>query len=154
MTMQQAPNRLVWIRARWAARGLCVLLPVLGGCGPDRPEMVQVSGRVTFGGGAWPKPGTLYFTPAEPAGDLPRRPGVADFDTDGYFTVKSFEDGEGLIPGRYLVGVECWEVPPSMGGPPPVSYLDSKYQNPQTSGLELDIERGQDAERLELDIPK
>ena len=61
----------------------------------------------------------LFFAPSEPAEGFPRRPGTADFNEDGEFEASSFKTGDGLLPGKYVVNVECWEVPPSMGAGPP-----------------------------------
>ena len=139
------------VRSAGTALVACLLL---AGCGRSGPELVEVRGKVTFQGGKWPAPGTLYFTPSAPAQGMPARPAPADFDVDGNFVVTSFREGDGLIPGKYKVGVECWKVPPSMGGPPAVSYLDPKYQSPQTSGIEVTIVSGQGDVELELDVPE
>jgi len=122
------------------------------GCGPHRPKTVPVSGRVTMDGGEMPGHGMLYFTPGEPAAGFPRRPGLAAFEPDGRFTVTTFEPGDGLMPGRYLVGAECWQVPPTMEGPAAKSYLPTKYQAAQTSGWEVLIEPGSSRRVLALEI--
>jgi hypothetical protein len=132
---------------------LAVVAMATVGCGPDRPELVEVSGRITLNGDPWPAPGTLYFAPVESAGNLPLRPGTASFDRQGHFTVHSFNKSNGLIPGRYRIGVECWKVKPNMEGRPTVSYIDGRFENPQTSGLEVTIEPGEGATHLELDLP-
>ena len=40
------------------------------------------------------------------------------------------------------------------GGPSPVSYVPSAYQNPVTSGIEFVIASGDSAKTLQLDIPR
>ena len=65
------PLRVAWGLLLAAA---CV---VLFGCGRGGPEVVKVTGKVTFGGGVWPAEGTLYFTPVEPAEGMPARPAPA-----------------------------------------------------------------------------
>ena len=106
----------------------CALFFVLlVGCGGSNlPQTVPVQGRVTFAGGDCPGPGTVNFAPLE----APRHPGRADFDTDGQFTVRSFRDSDGLVPGRYRTRVECWKVPPAMGEPG-VSYLPDDFETPE-----------------------
>jgi hypothetical protein len=69
---------------------------------------------------------------------LPNRPGRADFDTSGKFVARSFQDGDGLVPGRYRVLVECWKVVP-VDGKPGVSYIASGYAPPE---LVVDRESG------------
>lgn len=125
----------------------------VGGCGRDAPEMVPTRGKVTLDGGQWPKPGSLFFAPLEPAEGFPRRPGVGQFDKDGVFTVTSRDPGDGLIPGTYRIAVECWEVEPS-DTRPGKSYTAQQYTSPARSGLELTIEPGtRGPVVLEYDIP-
>jgi hypothetical protein len=115
----------------------CLLL--LSGCGSDRPQTIPVEGTVTLNGGPWPAPGELYFLPTRPAEGFPRRPGTAEFGTDGEFAATTWEDGDGLTPGKYKVFVMCWKTPPTFKGPPPESYVDVKYQAGATSDITLEV---------------
>jgi len=126
---------------------------LLAGCGADHPETVPVRGRVTLGGGDWPTRGRLYFTVVEPAEGFPRRPGRADFDTDGYFEARTWEPGDGLMPGTYKVAVECWEIPPTMetGGRGPVP---ERYRRASSSDWQLVIKPGSAAQVVEFDVPR
>jgi hypothetical protein len=108
---------------------------------------------VTLAGGDLPAGGTLWFTPEEAAAGFAMRPGTADFAADGAYRVKTFVPGDGLLPGRYRVRVDCWKVPPNMEGKPTQSYLPAKYQNPQTSGLELEVKPDGDPITFDIDIP-
>jgi len=138
-----SPGRWVPILA-WAA-AVMLLLP---GCGTKGTDLVPVRGRVTYGGGPWPKPGTLVFTNSE-------RPGQAEFNTDGSFQAGAFKKGDGLKPGKYKVGVQCWEVPPSIERPgAEKSYVPSKYMNAGTSGLEITVEPGKPITDLKFEVPK
>ena len=128
---------------------------LLFGCQRSGPEVVPVRGKVTFGGGDWPKPGILYFNIDRPAEGLPGRPAMGRFGTDGYLTVTTFSQGDGLIPGHYKIGVECWEVPPSMDSPRPAkSYVPARYQSPKDSGLEVTVVPGQRVVEVDFDVPK
>jgi hypothetical protein len=130
-----------------------VLLLALG-CSRSGPEVVPVKGTITYGGGPWPKPGVANFTVETPAPGLPNRPAMGLFDTDGTLTVTTYKKGDGLIPGKYKIGVECWEVRPEMGGPPPKSYVPERYGSSATSGFTVTIEPGQKVVTLNLDVPK
>jgi hypothetical protein len=133
---------------------LVLALTLLGGCGGGS-ETVKVKGQVTFGGGPWPKPGAINFLPADKRDpDWPLHPGTAQFNTDGFFTVTSFRPGDGLLPGKYRVSVDCWEVPPTMDGPPAKSWVPPKYSNAQTSGLEITVQADGPTSDLRFDIPK
>jgi len=121
---------------------VCMLSTIVAGCGSDRPTTVDISGRVLFNGQPPPKPGMVYFTPIEPAEGYPRRPGRASFEADGRFTATTFDDGDGLIPGRYRVAVDCWDKPPRAEGPPSNSLVPPPYNQSGTSPLELTVEPG------------
>ena len=152
--------RPTYLRATTSCGFLLTLLSLLAvcGCGEGRPATVPVSGKVTFGGGPWPKPGKLYFTGSEAIEGHPQRPGVAEFDTDGQFTVTTWDEGDGLLPGKYRARVECWKVYPNVVPPDPVtpgeSYLSGKYTNATASGLEVVVEPGSEPIRVNWDIPK
>jgi hypothetical protein len=102
---------------------------------------VRVHGKITLGGGAWPKEGIIYFTPLAPAAGFPRRPGNAKFNKDGEFVVTTLTTGDGLYPGKYGAAVECWDIPPSMDSkaPPRRGVADPKFDSAQSSGLTLDV---------------
>lgn len=116
---------------------VCLGMATLG-CG-SRYETVSVVGVVKVAGETPPTNGILVFTPTAAVAGHPMRPGVAAFDKSGRFEARAFEHTNGLIPGEYRVSIECWEVPPSMGGPPAKSYINRRYTNPSSSGLELSV---------------
>lgn len=117
----------------------CILMALclIAGCGKDSLEIVPVVGRVTRAGNGWGRPGMIYFAPSEPAPGFPRLPGMGDVDTDGNFRATTQPNRDGLVPGTYRVSLEIWEIPPTMGGPSPKSYVPKKYQTAASSGLEV-----------------
>ncbi|MFW6171811.1 MAG: hypothetical protein ACODAD_15090 [Planctomycetota bacterium] len=132
-----------------------LFVALLAGCSGNDLEVVPVRGQITYGGGAWPESGWIFFTPVEPAAGLPDRPGHAHFDTSGHFQVTSFQENDGLVPGQYRAAVECWHEVPTMEDPMAgVSYVPKPFQSPQTSGLEVTIEPGQERVDILWDIPK
>ena len=130
-----------------------LLFLLLAGCGSGRPETVDVSGRITLGGGDWPKPGQLYFTLVKPAEGFTRRPGKATFDVDGDFKAFTWKPGDGLMPGTYRVHVACWETPPTIEGGGR-SHVPEPYGAAATSPLELSLQPGQGAVTLDWNVPK
>lgn len=129
----------------YAARSWFIATLVVTAClGCDNgPQTVPVSGRVTLDGGPWPRRGMLFFAPSEPAEGFPRRPGTADFNEDGEFEASSFKTGDGLLPGKYVVNVECWEVPPSMGaGPPAKTAVPAGQENGADCGRTIEVPAG------------
>ncbi len=127
---------------------------LLSGCG-DSLDIVPVVGKVTLAGGDWGRPGMIYFAPVEPAPGFPRMPGMGDVETDGSFRVTTQPDRDGLVPGTYRASLEIWEVPPTMGGPPPKSFVPQQYQTASTSGLEIVVPAdATDNVEVSWDIPK
>ena len=129
-------------------------LAVAAGCRSDRPATIPVSGRITFDGEAPPAAGTLYFTIDAPADGFPRRPTLAKFDERGRFRVTTWDRGDGLVPGRYKVRVECWEIPPELGGTEGKSYVPAKYQCPTTTDLVVEIAPDDRSRTLELNLAR
>jgi hypothetical protein len=133
----------------------CCLLALLflTGCGEKGPGLVPVKGKITYGGGPWPNAtGKVNFTPLEPAAGFPRLGGTADLAQDGSFTVKSTgENKYGLVPGKYRINIENWEVMPSMepGAPKEKSYIPAGFQPP-----EVEIKVDEKSKNVSFDVPK
>lgn len=129
---------------------LLISVALLQGCGPKGPRCVPVAGTVTLDDAKVPGPGYIYFTIDSKGQDGISRPGTAEFDADGNYKATSFSPGDGLMPGKYQLRIDCWKTPPNMDGKPVVSFLPTKYQNAATSGQELFVEA--DAPPIQFDI--
>lgn len=145
----------------WVGRSVaCAIvgMVLLLGCSRGRPgiEIGKVEGRVTFEGGPMPAGGRLLFLPRAAAADAgsarPSRPASATFATDGRFQATSWEPGDGLVPGTYAVVVECWQTPPTMGGPPAVSHVPEAYRSAETTPLKLEVPGDGKPVRADLEI--
>lgn len=146
-----------------ALRGGAALLAIaaLPGCGPrDARGLVPVAGRITLDGGSWPKPGTLTFIsadeqPAAAAGadpaPQPVRVGFAEFEAEGRFVAQTRRPGDGLVPGRYRVGVNCWLERPDVASPGSGPVPPEAVRDPLTSSLFVDVPAGGTA-TLSLDV--
>jgi hypothetical protein len=137
---------------RFMSCSCLMVVVVVGGCGGDKLTTVPVSGRITFGGGACPAEGTVVFSPVAVEKGLPRRPGTAQFKQDGTFTVTSFRDGDGLIPGRYRPIVSCWKGEPRNDDPGSferLNYVPNTYK-----ADEVIVSPSGDAVFVKLDVPK
>jgi hypothetical protein len=142
-------------RSRVGTIHLLLILPsvvLLASCGSNLPETVRVSGQVTFNGQPPPAAGSVLFLPIEAAEGFPSRPASGAFGVDGRFTARTFEPGDGLMPGKYLISVESFDFPPNMQGNPGKSHVPKKYQSPQTSGFKLDVTPGMKAQEIMLDV--
>lgn len=153
-----------WGLAKWALFGV-ILAVVAGleGCGSGRPKTVPVTGVVTLDGK--PIEGanvTFYPDTGETAGagaqqkkaDGPGRPATGTTDKDGKFTLKTFEPGDGALPGKYKVAIIKKEVTGFLadkdglsGGIAPEGVKENwiippKYADPNKSGLTAEVKSG------------
>src|SRR6478736_4664490 len=97
---------------------LTLIFVLISSCGSNLPKTIRVSGRVTFDGQPPPGPGTVYFLPQEASEGFPSRPATGDFDSAGVFKATTFDPGDGLMPGKYTMHIECYQTPPNMEGKP------------------------------------
>jgi hypothetical protein len=105
----------------------------LGGCSDKRAvKTVPVQGVVRLESGPWPATGNISFVPVEAAPGYPLRPGWAEFNQQGEFSAGCFEDGDGLVPGKYAVNIDCWDtvIQVANGKPtkPKASCIPARYQ--------------------------
>lgn len=147
----------------------------LAGCGggdagtADRPATVPVQGTVTLDG----KPiegATVTFMPATQA-----RPGqpaqghaaVSRTDAEGHYELMTFEAGDGVVPGDYVVTVVKQEVPEAKElsmeeyiaqGPQapsadagPKHLLPEQYAKRQTSPLKVTVTESE-SEPLDFEL--
>lgn len=117
---------LLPMRLLAAITAVCV---VSTGCGDGRPARVPVSGRVTIDG----QPLSYGFIQFRPAG---ARASSARLNSEGRFTLKCFEDGDGAIPGQHEIVVMANE---QIGANKTLWHTPKKYADQQTSGLKQEI---------------
>jgi hypothetical protein len=114
------------IALAWAASSGC------GGGDEGRVPTVRVSGTLTVDGKPVSK-GTVHFVPEK------GRPATGIVE-DGKFTLTTYNDGDGAIPGKNRVSVEVvQEVPTKDGDTTSKSVIAAKFMNPDDSGIQLEI---------------
>lgn len=137
----------------------------LDGCGSGRPKTVRVTGTVTLDGkpieganvtfypetGEQPSTGT---SPKDKKALTGSRPATGTTDKEGQFTLKTFEEGDGALPGHYKVAIIKKEVTGFLadkdglsGGIAPEGVkekwiIPQKYSDPKTSGLTAEVKPG------------
>ena len=136
---------------------LCCSL-LLSGCGPNHPETAPVSGHVTYQGKPLPE-GTVVFYPTE------GRPARGSINSDGSYTLTTFEDRDGAILGKHCVTIKstkCVDLPPAKTpaeeaarAHSPLSHkvewlLPERYARENTSPLTADVIRGDNTIRFDL----
>lgn len=140
-------------RSRPLLLGTVLLLAVAGCGGKERLEVFPVSGRVEYKGQGVPK-ATVIFHPTTPAveGERQMRP-FAYADDDGNFRLKTYITDDGAPLGEYKVRIVAassgsvapskdgpvQEAPPPTPGPKIPPAITSKYDNPETSGITVQI---------------
>ena len=138
---------------------VAVVLVSSGGCGKDRLDVSPVRGKVVYNGQSVPNAIVIFF-PIEPVNEKAKkmRP-FAYANMDGQFEIKTYIDGDGAAPGKYRVSIIA---PASTGAPksgkdrpadepiaaagpvvrvPPA--IIKKYANVDTSGIEVDVQEGE-----------
>src|SRR5262249_33645207 len=122
--------------------GLAVALAVVG-CqrAPSMPGVVPVKGKVLLPGGEPLRGGRLNFLPKNPSGLGGIEP-FADIGQDGTFTVTTYQENDGAIPGEYVVTISPVNYKAKGGNPvklPNAEQIPKKYQDGATSDLTASI---------------
>ncbi len=87
----------------------------------------------------------MIFSPTDKKG----RTAAARTDALGEYRLRTFQDGDGCVPGRMSVTVSKSESPtepdPKTGKIPPMkNHLPLRYSDSSTSGLEANVEAKKD----------
>ena len=127
-------------------------LPLLGtallalGCSSGLPDMEKVTGTVTIDGKAATQ-GTVQFVPETTEGEEPAPPSVGIIGPDGKYELES-TGKRGVVPGaavgHHQVRVEIRAEPRDQMDTLPRSLIPTKYNNPDTSGLQYEVVAGKD----------
>jgi hypothetical protein len=140
-----------WFRAASFALLAGSVCLTLIGCGErSRPKLVPMSGTVTINGELPPKPGVVQLNPIEVAEGYDRHPAVGRFDTTGHYKASTFAQGDGITPGKYAVGLECFESPPQADEPLPKNYAPEKWRSPSNSGVEVTISPDEESKQFDI----
>lgn len=150
--------------------GLIVL--TLSGCSSsdnaedNRPARVPVSGTISYNNA--PVAGaTVIFSPVITSGKAAS--GVTD--SSGRYTLTSYGNEDGAVPGDYEVMVmkvktkqsqvvdvdnPAYQAPPAVDAktPAPESLIPQKYSNPKTSGLRATVPSEGKLEGLDFQLTK
>lgn len=119
---------------------VCLAAFVAVGCGDGRPACVAASGKVIIDG----KPltsGAVRFTPQQ------GRQATGEIQTDGTFSLSTFEPNDGVVPGTHVVTVHARE---DLSGTQVRWNAPKKYQDPVQSGLTQTIDAPTNAIVIQL----
>ena len=128
-----------------SAKGFVLLvlaLSLFAGCSSsDKPAMAKVTGTVRYNG----KPMSLASVTF-----LPEKSGVRNAtgstDANGVYSMTTFETNDGVILGKYRVGIVAIELAPGppkaaddITAVPPKMLTPLKYSDPNTSGFTVEV---------------
>ncbi|MBA3313206.1 MAG: hypothetical protein H0T47_07955 [Planctomycetaceae bacterium] len=143
----------------WSYRKLfatAALVAVVLGCtrsqqGPERLKTVPVKGTVTVKGMPAIELTVKFRSLATPQGEaaIYAANPTALTDADGTFVVSTYEHGDGLAAGEYVITFEWLKfdrLSNSYGGP---DRLGGKYADPKTSEFKLTVTGDEEAIALE-----
>lgn len=110
------------------------------GCSDRLPRTVHVEGRITYLG----KPvtqGSVTFMPINNASGSTLQPATGSLDSDGNYSLRSYHEKDGILPGKYSVSVAAYRSYrlPTRPGEKLDYSIPEKYTSPQTSGLSADV---------------
>lgn len=125
---------------------------LMAGCNGPGVDMAKVTGKVTVAGAPMADV-TVTFVP-EAGG----RPATGITDSGGNFTLATFSQGDGAIPGKHKVAfaVNTSAPPSNLPGDiaaPAAAPFNAKYLNADTSGITKEVKAGE-ANHFDFDLDK
>ena len=112
-----------------ASLSIALFATALAGCGPSRPDLVEVSGQVLIDS----QPlsiGNIKFVPNG------GRASWGKINEDGRFTLTCYETNDGAIPGTHRIQVSAIEMISSSKAK---WHAPKKYADFRTSGVTVDV---------------
>lgn len=117
------------------------------GVDPDRPQVVPVSGTITYQGKPLPEAVVTYYPVTGEQSAFGRT------DEAGHYVLTTFESNDGAVAGDYSVVVQKYEEPVPTGSPegenyvpptnvqqaPPKLLTPAAYVSPQTTPLKATV---------------
>jgi hypothetical protein len=130
-----------WGEWRWlAAVILGVATCAMVGCGDGRPKRVRAAGRVLIDG----KPVEYGFVQVVPEGD---RPATGKIGPGGAFRLTTYDENDGVVPGRHRAAVIAVEP---LGAASQKWHVPKKYGDSTTAGLEIEVNEPTDSLEINL----
>lgn len=118
-------------------------VPTITGCGGNRPALKKMSGRVLLDGKPLTK-GSVRLAPTD------MRPAYGNLDSEGRFTLTTYEVGDGVAYGTHPVAVSSFEVRGPDDRQVREWYIPPKYGDTTSSGLTATID--DDTEELVFEL--
>jgi len=130
----------------FAPLALLLMVTLLVGCGDgsNRPKLVKTSGQVTLNGEPLAAGVDGYIQVLVDGG----RPATGKIDAEtGRFTLSTFDENDGCVPGTHKVVILVNKLGP---GGSPISLVDEKYREAATTDLTVTIDGPTDSLVVDL----
>lgn len=132
-----------------AILGLGLAAWTLIGCGRSGPTLIPVEGKVTFQGRPL-QTGSLVFQPDRDKGNQSSLTPSGTIGSDGRYQLFT-QERPGAPPGWYKVGIVAQEAPPN--DPYAMrSRIPQRYNDPQTSGISVEVSKSAAAGAYDLQL--
>lgn len=133
-----------------SASFMMIAVVVVFGCGSgvERPPLGKVTGKVTFNGQPV-KSGSVAFNPAKGPGAETGQIATGQLESDGTFTLTTFDTGDGAVIGQHVVTVTARSEDSNFGKKKadgtfdyvlPKSSIPEKYSDATKSNLLYTVE--------------
>jgi hypothetical protein len=127
-----------------------VIVVAVAGCSPS--STYPVTGTVKFTNGKPLAGGRVLFQPT----GVPSQPARAMIDTDGAFSLGTFEIGDGAVPGLHWVAFYRRVPPEAVHDMAAIaryrSVVESQLQNIQTTPLEYTVKSDGSANHFDIQL--
>ena len=126
---------------------LLACLSLVFGCGGDA-SLIPVEGKATADGQALTK-GTVRFVPDTSKGNSAPHEPIGEIGSDGSYKLTT-NGKPGAPAGWYKVGIASSEVPDSSKPNATKSYVASRFNDPQKSGISVEVAASSTPDKYEI----
>jgi hypothetical protein len=114
---------------------------------PPNRELQPVKGKVVLADGTPLRWGTIIL---HPVGTSNGNEAQGTINSEGVFGIRTYarDRDDGAVEGEYTVTIETYRGPQAR--PNEVTEVPKKYENPNTSGLTLEIKSGENTPTITL----
>src|SRR5437588_524434 len=124
---------------------LAFILAAAAGCGSGNTSPVR--GKVIFKDGKPLSGGLVVFRPLDQKLQVSSR---GDIHPDGTFTLGTYQEGDGAIPGKYQAAITPPPRRKVREKPVEGPIIHPRFESYETSGLEFEVKRGNNNFTIEV----
>jgi hypothetical protein len=125
---------------------LALVLTAAAGCGSGK--LSPVRGKIVFKDGTALAGGLVRFRAVDQTLQVSPR---GDIQPDGTFVVGTYQVSDGVIPGKYEVAITPPPRRKVREKPVEGPIIHPRFENFETSGLEVEVKRGKNDFTIEVD---